>query len=226
MALHPSTMESGSASKPKRPSSPEKIAANRANSLKSTGPRTPEGKERSRFNGLVHGLRAEVAVIPGEDPAELRRRIDVWMEELGAETEAECSLVATAVQAVWRMERCRSVEAAALTKQMADVEEQFDDRLAAEVANLTDRLHIDPAGVVRQLRQSVPGCRWLLDQWGVLAARLEGSPDLEPSQRDLAIQLCGRQIGDQFTDPVVSAWLAADLGTCSARRSKATSPSI
>jgi len=33
-----------------------RIAANRANALKSTGPRTAEGKERSRCNALKHGM--------------------------------------------------------------------------------------------------------------------------------------------------------------------------
>ena len=35
------------------------IAANRANSRQSTGPRTEEGKKRVRFNGLRHGQRAQ-----------------------------------------------------------------------------------------------------------------------------------------------------------------------
>jgi hypothetical protein len=44
------------------------IAANRANSQKSTGPRTPEGKAASRFNALKHGLDAASILLPGEDP--------------------------------------------------------------------------------------------------------------------------------------------------------------
>jgi TolA-binding protein len=36
-----------------------RIAANKANGLKSTGPRTPEGKARVSVNALKHGLRSE-----------------------------------------------------------------------------------------------------------------------------------------------------------------------
>ena len=55
---------------------------------RSTGPRSPEGKAVSKLNGLVHGMRAESDILPGEDPAELDRRIAAWADELGAETEA------------------------------------------------------------------------------------------------------------------------------------------
>src|SRR3954466_3508368 len=75
--------------KPKREISPARLAANRANAKKSCGPRSPEGKAVSKFNGLVHGMRAESDILPGEDPRELQRRIDAWADELGADNEPE-----------------------------------------------------------------------------------------------------------------------------------------
>ena len=38
--------------------SPRKLAADRANAQRSTGPQTSEGKENSKFNGVKHGLTA------------------------------------------------------------------------------------------------------------------------------------------------------------------------
>lgn len=51
-------------------STAKKIAANRANAQKSTGPKTQAGKDVSRRNSLVHGLTAEVLLLDHEDPAE------------------------------------------------------------------------------------------------------------------------------------------------------------
>jgi hypothetical protein len=42
-----------------------KRKANRRNALRSTGPRTPEGKAVSRMNAVRHGLLARLPVIPG-----------------------------------------------------------------------------------------------------------------------------------------------------------------
>src|SRR3954470_484614 len=85
--------------KPKREISPARLAANRANSKRSTGPRSPAGKAVSKFNGLVHGMRAESDILPGEDPAELDRRIAAWAKELGAVTRPERHLAEAAAHA-------------------------------------------------------------------------------------------------------------------------------
>ena len=39
--------------------SDKQAQANRRNALKSTGPKTPEGKDAVRLNALKHGLRSE-----------------------------------------------------------------------------------------------------------------------------------------------------------------------
>ena len=48
-------------------SSLKQIKANRRNALKSTGPTTPEGKERSRCDAVRHGLTAETVIAALED---------------------------------------------------------------------------------------------------------------------------------------------------------------
>ena len=39
------------------------INANRKNAQKSTGPKTPEGRDAVRLNGLKHGLASEILVL-------------------------------------------------------------------------------------------------------------------------------------------------------------------
>ena len=43
------------------------IDANRMNSEKSTGPKTPEGLEKSSLNAIVHGLRSKKIARARED---------------------------------------------------------------------------------------------------------------------------------------------------------------
>ena len=56
--------------------SPRKLAANRANARRSTGPRTREGKRRSSRNALKHGLSVRIAADPAELAAMVKRILD------------------------------------------------------------------------------------------------------------------------------------------------------
>ena len=50
------------------PISPERLAANRRNAQKSTGPRTAEGKAASRQNAFKHGMTGEGIVLRTRTP--------------------------------------------------------------------------------------------------------------------------------------------------------------
>src|SRR5271167_1425304 len=56
---------------------PRMAEANRQNAQKSTGPRTPEGKERVAYNAVKHGFSAQPTLnfmmAAGEDPAEYQQ---------------------------------------------------------------------------------------------------------------------------------------------------------
>jgi hypothetical protein len=94
--------------------SARQIEANRRNAHKSSGPKTEQGKQASRFNNLKHGLTAATVVLPCEDSLqyhELRAQI---LEDFTPENAAEWMLVDQLASAWWRTIRVRKVEGALL----------------------------------------------------------------------------------------------------------------
>jgi hypothetical protein len=89
---------------------PAQITANRANALHSTGPRTDAGKSATRFNALQHGLDAQSAIIPGEDPAEYDALAAGYRDEFRPATPSETFHVDTMIRADWSKRRLQPME--------------------------------------------------------------------------------------------------------------------
>ena len=87
------------------------VQANRLNALRSTGPRSGEGKAASRFNALKSGIDARSLVIPGEDPAELEALTFDYRQTLRPVGPLEDFLVETLVAADWNRRRYAGIEA-------------------------------------------------------------------------------------------------------------------
>lgn len=92
--------------------SPKQMAANRANSKLSTGPRSHAGKARSSANALTHGLTAERITIAGEDPREFEKFLASIVEELEPCGLVERELVEHIAILLWRLKRVPVMEAA------------------------------------------------------------------------------------------------------------------
>ena len=88
----------------------KQLVANRANALKSTGPRTEEGKARSRHNALTHGLTATQVVIPGETPADYSALRDRLMSEIAPQSALEEDLADRLATTLWRLRRIPVLE--------------------------------------------------------------------------------------------------------------------
>jgi hypothetical protein len=94
--------------------SERKKAANQANALRSTGPKTPEGKAAVRFNAFRHGLLARDVVLPGEDEEAFENlRNQVWADRSPVGPIEEF-LVDRIVNAMWRLQRLARTETALL----------------------------------------------------------------------------------------------------------------
>jgi hypothetical protein len=93
----------------------KQIAANRANALRSTGPRTPDGKAIGRRNALVHGLTAEQLMLEGEDPELFDTLREALFEEFAPGSPYEEQLTHQVVNVLWRLRRIPAFEAALLS---------------------------------------------------------------------------------------------------------------
>jgi hypothetical protein len=93
-----------------------RAATNRANSQHSTGPRTEPGKQRSSRNALRHGLTAQTAVLPTEDPESYQRHIQKFLDEYAPATPTETQLVNEIANTAWRLNRIPFLEAELLSQ--------------------------------------------------------------------------------------------------------------
>jgi hypothetical protein len=89
-----------------KPISPRRLAANRRNAQRSTGPRTPAGKKRCSQNAIKHGLCSFHATrLPGECQATFNLFIDELREDLKPKTIADICTFDQLCSVLWRLER-------------------------------------------------------------------------------------------------------------------------
>ena len=85
--------------------------ANRNNAQHSTGPKTPEGKQASKYNATRHGLSGKQVIVYGEDPAAFERLHQELIASYNPANAAESTLVEEIAQNFWRLQRARRIEA-------------------------------------------------------------------------------------------------------------------
>jgi hypothetical protein len=90
------------------------IAANRRNAALSTGPKSLQGKGKSRENALRHGLRATQVVALGEDGDDFAAYHAELSEALLPQDAFEAALVRRLALLSWRLDRLCRIEAAYL----------------------------------------------------------------------------------------------------------------
>jgi len=84
--------------------------ANRRNALRSTGPKTEDGKRRSRANAIRHGLTAETVVASLEDAEDYKTFEAAVISGYCAETAVERELVLRLASLLWRLRRATAIE--------------------------------------------------------------------------------------------------------------------
>src|SRR6476620_6856475 len=100
--------------------SDRRAAANRLNAIKSTGPRTPEGKARAALNALKTGCFARTPMLPGEEPAELEAFVAEIIEDLAPATAGERGLAERVAGLSWRRRRLWRAEEELIARELGD----------------------------------------------------------------------------------------------------------
>jgi hypothetical protein len=125
-----------------------KAESARINGAKSKGPKTEQGKERSRFNALRHGLAAKTVCLTEEERPMFEAMVAAYNERFRPVDTVEDDLIEQMCAAKWRQRRCWSMETAALTLQAAEDRPaldreyiQLDDMTRNTIAfmNLTEK---------------------------------------------------------------------------------------
>ena len=86
------------------------ITTNRLNSLKSTGPKTENGKRKSRRNAVRHGLCAETVIEILEDIDDYKGFEAAVVADYEAQTAVERELVLRLASLLWRIRRATAIE--------------------------------------------------------------------------------------------------------------------
>jgi len=91
-------------------STQSQIIANRRNAYKSTGPRTPQGKEIAKQNSVKHGLTAANDIISAENRPEFDLFRAQMLAELKPQSPLESMLAERVVSLSWRLKRIRRIQ--------------------------------------------------------------------------------------------------------------------
>jgi hypothetical protein len=128
------------------------ILANRRNALKSTGPRTPEGKAIVSQNALKHGLRARRhALISSDSHQEFDLYRDCILEGLAPANPVEAMLAERIVGLSWRLKRAARFQNQAIDAMVVDYISCHMRSLDPPLPRCDDPSQADPATLAPDL---------------------------------------------------------------------------
>jgi hypothetical protein len=104
--------------------SEKQVEANRTNAKKSTGPKTEQGKARSRANAWKHGLTANTLIIIAEESEDFDELRAALIASYDPQSPWECELVERLVGIFWRLRRVPFYEAAIIDARHVELEEE------------------------------------------------------------------------------------------------------
>ena len=115
------------------PASDARLAANRENAQKSTGPSTPEGKAKSALNAFKNGLTGtNMLFINRDDLTRYHVHVDSYVTQLQPVGPEESALVQSIADIRWKLNRIPGLEQAILASDGLNVIEQSPNLASPE----------------------------------------------------------------------------------------------
>ena len=143
--------------------SPAQVEANRRNAQKSTGPRTAEGKMRSRQNALKHGLTGAGIALPAEDARQVEERFRAINHEMAPQTTVGALLAHQIALMSVRLNRAARQESAALAYKVRHAEADFDEARRADAEYTLGYIGMEPITHRRKLKATPEGIDLLIN---------------------------------------------------------------
>jgi len=183
----------------KRPASARKIQANRTNSQKSTGPKTPRGKAWSRRNARRHGLLSREIVLPSdEERSEYVQLLADLREEHEPSGITEDLLVQKIANAFWLMKlTCRATVGETRKQKNAAAGGllKLPPLLFQKSGYMSATGNVDINFIYEEARQrllaSTKGIQAILEGLSEIRAYLEANGKLSQELRNELRQWCG-----------------------------------
>ena len=226
------TGKTKSRSQPK--SKAERAEINRRNSLKSTGPRTADGKRNSKFNAVTHGLTARTVLLPGEDAAALAARQQHLIDAYQPRNSVELAVIESMAGDMWKSSRAELAAGLRISARLRHEPHEQTKKERHEAVELGGRLFWQlsfplpiskrfpvgklteplcsenpvhphhPARIKLRLEDSIPGCDWLIDAWDDLMLRLYRDELWLSADPFKMVRLLGKHAIDMVDDLTVA----------------------
>ncbi len=131
---------------------------------KATGPRTPQGKERSKHNAVTHGIFSKAVVLKGESQADFDALLSALYQDRQPEGALEEILVNKLAVLWWRLRRVWTAEGAEIRTGAEFIQWDANDRNRQDGATLP-QLDCN-GGLIRWIAnpQALQGCLSLLEE--------------------------------------------------------------
>ena len=140
-----------------------RILANRKNAQLARGPKTEEGKARSRLNAVKHGLTGAGIALPSEDAAAVEARFLEMQEQMQPSTVEGALQIRLAAFMSVRIDRCGRHERALLATARRHAADEFDLARLAEIDRLFRTIETNPREHHRRLQTTTEGIDLLLE---------------------------------------------------------------